>query len=234
MALLPTLPGKFTIPTAMASSRSVHDKRRIDAIITMRPAVIYHPPRLLQTWNVVRRIANQSEQVWERRRVHPELRSHFFVTHDRVTGPSTVTIRRIAMTMKATTTPVTTKISITVTRSMTNLQTDMTNRRSEQMRQTILSHGAGAAPRSVWRHKNCSPFRPRPPSSRTVQGDLPARLHDVHAIPDELAHVLVRGADHHAQAGRSGPPCERCHDIIRLIPLHRERLASERLRESLR
>ena len=78
------------------------------------------------------------------------------------------------------------------------------------------------------------PLLPSPHGSCSVQGNSPARLHDVHAIPDELAHVFVRGANHHAQPDRSGPPCERGHDIVRFVALHREGLAPERLRQSLR
>lgn len=35
---------------------------------------------------------------------------------------------------------------------------------------------------------------------------IPPRLHDVHAVPDQLAHVLVGGAHHHTQPGRARPP----------------------------
>lgn len=35
---------------------------------------------------------------------------------------------------------------------------------------------------------------------------IPPRLHDVHAVPDELAHVLVGGAHHHTKPGRASPP----------------------------
>ena len=41
---------------------------------------------------------------------------------------------------------------------------------------------------------------------RYIYCSVPPRLHDVHAVPDELAHVLVGRAHHHTQPGRPSPP----------------------------